>query len=45
MFNSAAVQEWKRLVGWFPSYGAKHVVDAERKFRENAMFLRCYGKL
>ena len=34
------------VVGWFPSYGAKHVVDTERKFfRENAMFLRCYGKL
>ena len=32
MFNCAAVKKWKRSIARFPSYGAKHITDAERKF-------------
>ena len=32
MFNCAAVKKWNRLVVWFPSYEAKRIADAERKF-------------
>ena len=41
MCNCVAGKKWKWSVAWFPSYRAKCIMDAT--FRENAMFLRCYG--
>ena len=40
MFNCAAVKKWKRLVAWFPSYGAKRIADAECKFSRKLALLR-----
>ena len=47
MFNCAAVEKWKRSVAWFPSCGAKSIMDTERNFSRKcnvSVYYRGYVK-